>query len=202
MIRGHPLWRMPRSHFLAGSTAYTSNKNYAASQTDARGKVVRSDIDQTLGTLKSVTDPKGQKVNYTYDQLKRVTAVSAAAGGKNYKNTYAYKDGRLQEAAHNTTGDGCDVKYTFGYDAAGRPTMVKVGTQTLSTNAYNADGTLKSVTYGNGGKANYGYDAFKRVTSLKYDGDSRMQCRYAYGANGQVACEYDDILPNSFFAML
>jgi hypothetical protein len=66
---GNPLTRQtqntPGSPFIKDSTAYTANQNYTATQTDARGKVVASDIDLTAGTLTSVTDPNGQSVGYT-----------------------------------------------------------------------------------------------------------------------------------------
>ena len=49
------------------------------------------------------------------------------------------------------------MSYTFGYDALGRKTEVKVGTQTLSENVYTNDrsGMLSEVRYGNGGKVKY-----------------------------------------------
>ena len=42
---------------IAGSTAYTADKNYVASQTDARGKTVTMVTDANEGTVTSVTDP-------------------------------------------------------------------------------------------------------------------------------------------------
>ena len=91
--------------------------------------------------------------------------------------------------AHNTTGDTADVTYTFDYDAMGRKTTVKVGSQTLSTNVYRDDrnGLLSEVQYGNGGKVSYAYDGYDRLTGVKYDEENAERYTYQYGANGQAS---------------
>ena len=102
------------------------------------------ETDQVKGTLSKITDAKGQSVSYGYDSAKRVTGVSASAGGRNYKNEYTYEKDRLATVKHNTTGDSVDVRYSFSYDGLGRQTTVKVdnpsnsgaGSQVLSTNLY------------------------------------------------------------------
>ena len=66
-----------------------------ATQKDARGKIVTSNIDLTAGTLTSVTDPKGQTVNYQYDTLKRTTGVHTTISSKTYRNAYPYTHARL-----------------------------------------------------------------------------------------------------------
>ncbi len=92
--------------------------------------------------------------------------------------------------SHNTTSDVAnDVTYTFDYDALGRKTTVKVGTQTLSTNVYETDrnALLSEVQYGNGGKVKYTYDEFDRLTGVKYDDETTNRYTYEYGANGETA---------------
>lgn len=121
-----------------------------------------------------------------------MTGVQATADGKTYKNTYTYENDRLKTVSHNTTGDTPDVTYTFSYDALGSRTTVKVGTQTLSTNVYEADRArnLQRVDYGNGGKVRYAYDEFDRLTAVSYDGSDPVtnpRYKYEYGANGQSA---------------
>lgn len=149
--------------FIRSESTYTSDGNYALTTKDARGNVVARAANVCDGTVSSVTAPTGQTVNYAYDASKRVTAVSSAADGRNYKNTYAYD--RIVQVTHNTTGDSADVAYNFAYDDLGRKTTVKVGLQTLSSNAYESDraGLLSFVTYGNGGKVAYSYDDFDRI---------------------------------------
>ena len=107
---------------------------------------------------------------------------------------------KLTKAAHNTTDDDvCDVEYNFAFDGAGRPTTVKVGSQTLSTTVYNPDGTVQKVTYGNSSagspqEARYTYDDFKRLQSVQFDGETGDAYTYEYGANGQVMRLTDTIL--------
>ena len=174
-------------------TVYTADQNYALERYDARGKKVSLVTNPRTGTLTSATDPKGTSVSYTYDGSKRVTSVQATADGKTYKNAYAYENDRLKTVSHNTTSDTVtDVTYTFDYDALGSQAAVKVGTQTLSTNVYEADRArnLQRVDYGNGGKVRYAYDPFDRLTAVSYDGSdpaTNPRYKYEYGANGQTA---------------
>lgn len=174
--------------YIRTETAYSTDGNFTASTKDARGNAVTQNVDATDGTLTSVTDPNGQTVSYEYDDSKRVTGVQTTASGKTYKNAYTYANDRIQTVSHNTTTDETDVTYTFGYDALGRKTTVKVSSQTLSTNVYGADrsGLLSEVQYGNGGKVSYAYDAYDRLTGVKYDGEAADRYAYEYGANGQA----------------
>ena len=178
-------------------TTYAANGNYVASMKDARGKTVQQSVNAYNGTLTSVTDPASQTVSYTYDGSKRVTNVETTASSKTYRNAYTYENDRVKTVSHNTTSNtGTDVTYTFGYDALGRKKTVKVGTQTLSTNTYSSDrrGLLTKVTYGNGGKVQYTYDAFDRMTGVKYDSETTDRYKYEYGANGAVALVKDSNL--------
>lgn len=182
--------------FIKTESTYTANGNYTATSKDARGNVVTQNVNATDGTLTSVTDPNGQTVSYTYDASKRVTGVQTTAGGKTYKNAYTYSNDRIQKVQHNTTTDTPDVEYTFGYDALGRKTTVKVGSQTLSTNVYNGDrsGLLSEVQYGNGGKVKYAYDAYDRLTGVKHDGETSDRYTYEYGADGEASVVRDNNL--------
>jgi YD repeat-containing protein len=133
---------------IVSGTAYQHNGNHILSQTDARGKTVTHDIDENTDLTRAVTDPNGQQVQYAYDSARRVTQVSASAGGKQYKNAYAYENDRLKTVSHNTDGSAANnVTYRFAYDAVGRPTETHVGSRLLSRNVYNADGTLARSEY-------------------------------------------------------
>lgn len=66
------------SYFIRSETTYTADGNYAAIQKDARGKAVTTVTDTNKGTTTSVTDPKGQKVEYSCDPLRRVTKVNSS----------------------------------------------------------------------------------------------------------------------------
>ncbi len=186
--------------FMRTETAYDADGNYPASQKDARGYSTTQSVNATDGTLTSVTDPKGQNVSYTYDASKRVTGVQATANNQTYKNAYTYEKDRIKTVSHNTTTDTPDVTYTFGYDALGRKTTVKVGDQTLSTNSYTSDrsGLLEKVQYGNGGQVAYFYDGFNRLTGIRHDGESSNRYSYEYGANGQASILRDSALNRVF----
>ena len=209
--KGNPLTATTRnsdsSILMQGSTQYTDDGNYVAGQTDARGYTVTSDYSATTGTLTSVTDPLNQTVTYQYDERKRTTQTQSTDGTKTYKNRYEYTDDRLTRVAHNTTGDTCDVEYTFAYDGAGRQTEVKVGSQTLSATAYNQDDTVREIVYGNNNtgtlvvphSVHYSYDGFRRLKGVRYGGDAEDRYTYEYGANGQVGRLRDRMLNREYF---
>ena len=165
-----------------------ADQNRVAAKIDARGKRVTQQTDAARGTLSWVQDPKGQRVNYTYDAMKRVVRTESVQDAKRYHNDYTYQGDKLVRVRHNTSDNAAeDVTYAFAYDAVNRPTAVRVGKQLLSETAYNANGTVQKVTYGNGGKAAYTYDSFKRVTGVTYDGAAKPRFQYAYDSHGQIA---------------
>ena len=195
------------SYFIRGETSYTDDGNYVTEQKDARGKIVRTETDPQRGTTMSVTDAKGQTVEYKYDELRRIVKTSANVGAKEgiptVHNEYTYDEqrGNLVEIRHNTDGnDANDVVYSFEQDALGRQTAVKVGNQTLSQSQYQNDptkpnfGTLTATTYGNGAKISSRYDDFNRVTGVVYGEETAPRYEYDYNAKGQVARVRDNLL--------
>lgn len=195
------------SYFIRGETTYTDDGNYVTEQKDARGKIVRTETDPQRGTTTSVTDAKGQTVEYKYDELRRIVKTSAKTGAKEgiqtVHNEYTYdaQRGNLVEIRHNTDGNTAnDVVYSFEQDALGRQTAVKVGSQTLSQSAYQNDptkpnfGTLTATTYGNGAKVSSRYDDFNRVTGVVYGEKTAPRYEYDYNAKGQVARVRDNLL--------
>ncbi len=179
--------------FIQSTTAYTGNGNYSASTTDPRGKTAQQAIDANSGTLTSQTDPKGQSVLHTYDSMRRCIKSAATLNSQEVRTQTTYKDsGQVATVKHNTAAS-TEVTYTFGYDALTRPTTVKVGNKTLSTTAYNTKGTVKSVTYGNSGKAVYTYDGYNRLTGVKFDADTANRFTYGYDAQGQIGYVKDSV---------
>ena len=195
------------SYFIRGETTYTDDGNYVTEQKDARGKIVRTEIDPQRGTTTSVTDAKGQTVEYKYDELRRIVKTSANVGAEegiltaHNEYTYDAQRGNLVEIRHNTDGNAAnDVVYSFEQDALGRQTAVKVGNQTLSQSQYQNDltkpnfGTLTATTYGNGAKVSSRYDDFNRVTGVLYGEETAPRYEYDYNAKGQVARVRDNLL--------
>ena len=186
--------------FLKTTTTWDAAGNYVTAQKDARGKTTTTVTDANRGTVTGVTQPNGQQISYTYDALRRPTKVSATVGSNEYRNEYTYDSakGWLTGVKHNTAADK-EVAYSFTYDALGRPKTVKVDDQTLSTNTYNTNGTLKKTAYGNGGSVAYTYDGFGRVTGVTVDGETSPRYTYAYNAAGQAAHMKDAALGRSEF---
>ena len=100
------------SAFIKGEITYTADQNYAATQADARGKVVTSNIDPATSTLTSVQNPNGQTVNYAYDIMKCVTDVHTTADGKTYKNAYSYANDR-ERCCESRNSTGCNFRLKF-----------------------------------------------------------------------------------------
>ena len=101
---------------------------------------MRTEIDPQRGTTTSVTDAKGQTVEYKYDELRRIVKTSANVGAEegiltsHNEYTYDAKRGNLVEIRHNTDENAAnDVVYSFEQDALGRQTALKVGNQTTGT---------------------------------------------------------------------
>ena len=76
--------------------------NYVTERKDARGKIVRTETDPERGTTTSVTDAKGQKVTYEYDNLRRIVKTSAKTGAEagipTIHNEYTYDEQRGNQA--------------------------------------------------------------------------------------------------------
>ena len=181
-------------------TVYSGNGNYVISQKDARGNVVTNIIDSN-GKVLSVTDPAGFTVNYAYDASNRVTDTYSTVDNKTYRRKFTYENDRKKTISHNTTGDECDVTYTYLYDAFGRSIGVKVGNSNtpLSTNTFedNRRGLLLRTDFANGGKVRYAYDAFGRVTGIAFDDndpDIDPQYEVFYDARGNASVVRDNVL--------
>ncbi|MBC8533591.1 RHS repeat-associated core domain-containing protein [Yeguia hominis] len=110
------------------------------------------------------------------------------------EDTYTYGQRGLLGSIESPT-----TTYQFGYDAFWNPTSVKVGTQALVTNAYEANnGNLTSSTYGNGFVVGYGYDTLDRVTSKTYNGVRKFS--WSYNRDGQIGRHRDYVNGNKILA--
>jgi len=74
----------------------------------------------------------------------------------------------------------------------GNTTQIKAGSNTLASYSYNAgNGKLSVLTYGNGLKVKYVYDALDRVKEIRYNtgsgGAYQTVYSYQYTADGQLA---------------
>ena len=135
------------------------------SSTDQMGRVTTYSYDY-LYRLSSVNYPDGTSTSYTYDRngnvltvtnsidqvkysydaLNRVTSETDVVGGTPYTVAYGYDLGGNVQSV--TYPDGSKVSYS--YDALDRATKVACGATTYASFAYNVDGTINTMTYGNG----------------------------------------------------
>ena len=197
------------SQYLSMFTArsFSANGNYMASSTDENGKITTYDYNETNGVLDSVTDPRSNVTEYTYDAIGALTQVSTpvsnlAKEGTLIKYTpdsldtmYGYKDDKLTSITHN------DFTYYIKYDQWGNVSKVYVGGVNALTNTTSADysyGTgenrnrLESITYGNGDTVLYVYDDYDRVTKISYDGGATYRFVYGYDTLGNVTYVIDN----------
>ena len=180
------------------SSSYTANGNYPASSTDARNLKTTVTYNSSTGTLTSTKDPKSSVTTNQYDtkndhllSVSGKAMVGSAATQKTVSNAFVYNDDRVTQVKHN------GFTYNYTYDTFGRPVSTKVGTATLSTNAYdNNTGLLKKTTYGNTQTMEPVYDSLDRVKQIKYNGKAAYS--WAYNNYGLVGYHKDGVSGRSY----
>ncbi len=144
--------------YIETTAKYTSDGKFIKSTTDALGQTTLYDIDKSTGLTNSITNPKGEVTNYSYNDKEQITKVK-----KNNKETnYSYNDKDLLEKIT------CENKeYSFTYDEFLNAKEVKINNNTLVTNEYEENnGNLKSSEYGNYTNVSYTYDELDRLKTL------------------------------------
>jgi len=148
---------------------------------DSIGNVTRYFYDPDNGRLLATIYPNGDGVSYEYDDvgnLEKVQPAVISSGSPGYaknknsaKVNYTYDVAmRLSTITTNPTSSTSTI-YTFAYDDFGNTTGISVGSRPLASYEYakNGDdddinGKLSVLTYGNGHKVKYLYDALDRVS--------------------------------------
>ena len=138
------------------------------------------------GTLSSYTKPDGTTLNYSYDDLGRVTydgvnscsydnklrLSSISGNGKTLSYSYdgfnritgTSCGGHSNSYSYDKNGNRTSLNNTtYGYDKLNRLTTVKFNGKTI-TYTYRKDSQLSKVTYPNGMTTTYSYDAVGRPT--------------------------------------
>ena len=191
-VTGSKLTGSGTSLYLQSTVTGTPDKNHVASVTDANGDTTSYTYNAD-GQVTKITNAAGKATTYTYDSATLRTNSTFRSGIANID--YGYTDSRLTTLDRKTFRDGAAQHqyYYFAYNAWGQPTTTKVGSRTLSTNAYyayngtqtGAGGSLKQTTYGNGDSVSYTYDELDRLTGKVYTGGRYVT--YTYNAEGQMA---------------
>jgi YD repeat-containing protein len=119
----------------------------------------------SAGRLATETLANGLVFSYTWDALDRLLSRTSGSSTESFAHdTATYGIGRL----HQAISPGGSVTYAYNADGqiSSQGTMVgSSGTYSVAW-AYDAAGRLTQMTYPNGMRLSYGYDAYGRVSSV------------------------------------
>lgn len=141
------------------------------------------------GTIDTYTKPDGTKLNYSYDDLGRITSdgindydydskfrlSSVSGNGRTLSFTYdgfnrvigTSCDNHDNSYEYDDNGNCTSINNTeYEYDGLNRLTSVKFNNKTINY-TYRKDSQLSKVTYPNGMTTEYGYDTVGRLVSKK-----------------------------------
>ncbi len=144
------------------------------------------------GNLLTKTDQAGRVTTFCYDNVNRLASTIDPA-----QKTTAYEyNARSQQTA---VADAINQRYEFVYDALGRRTQEKKGTDIMSF-VYDAAGNRTQRTDYNSAVTNYTYDALNRLTTISYPDTTSATYGYdvlsrpttAANPSGTVTMAYDN----------
>ena len=167
------------SSYIRSAAAYDAETGLTASVTDARGNSIQYGYDPDTRQNTTVTDPKGNMSTYLYgnaeDMLRLASLTSTGLGTVSYGyDTF----GKLTEVTRGST------VYSLTYDTWNRSLETKVGNTALSVNTYDSYGRLSTVAYGNGFTAEYVYDELDRVKEILLN--DVLTYEFLYNAEGDL----------------
>jgi RHS repeat-associated protein len=146
------------------------------SQVDPLNQTVSFAYGANSDSLTKVTDPKGQAIQYGYNNYGELTSITYADGKS---ETFTYdKFGNLTQAKERSNDT-----FQYTYDSTGRVTRKTFDDGTFEQYAYDSKGNLTSVRDVSGGTQTLVYDANNRLTKITYPGGRFLE--YTYDAQGQ-----------------
>ena len=180
-------------HVTAGSRIFGA-VDY---EKDALSNITRYFYDQTNGRLLAVLYPDCNGVSYTYNAIgnlvQTMPAYATASENADYmpddmSAAAAYYYNSANQLTRIATGS---TLYDFVYDVFGNTTNISAGDHTLAGYEYNSNnGKLHTLTYGNGHKVKYLYDALDRISQICYNtgegGAFETVYSYTYDTAGNV----------------
>ena len=170
---------LPRTVTVNGSYVNTftyDSAGYRETVSNANTAQKSVSFDFTaLGELRQQTDTKGS-TTYSYDLLRRVTAINDPEGIAIWEYDTTNAKGALHQRCYYSTGSmgtrcssttNLGFRETLSYNTNSRPsassTRISAGGQVKSYahsyTYYDNDGRLKTITYPSGITASYGYNA-------------------------------------------
>ena len=189
---------------LTSATTYNlgTSKHFGsvATETDSLGRTTRYFYDENSGRLTAIINPdESSGTAYEYDSFGRLDTVRPATYSSSSASAqidaesveYTYSGGLLSSIRTESTD------YILSYDVFGNNTEIKAGNYELASYTYNSNnGKLSSVTYGNGFKVSYTYDALDRVETVLYN--NTVVHRYHYDSQGNIS-KFEDLANNKTY---
>jgi RHS repeat-associated protein len=119
--------------------------------------------------LVETTETDGDVVTTTRTEMDLLARVVRVVDRFGIETSYVYDQRTGGVAIATTTAPGAvPVVESNTYDSRGWLVATAVNGRTVSTKSFNADGTVASVTYGNGAKSIVGYNDQNRAVSLQW----------------------------------
>jgi RHS repeat-associated protein len=177
------VWRTRVGTDTAYIETFAEHSNAAAQLTkaiDSRGKETTYAYNSGTRLNTQITDPKGNTATYNYGNAAAMHRLASLTSTGLGTVAYGYDDyGKLTTITRGTT------EYKLTYDDWSRPVSTKVGTTALSTNTYDSDFRLSTVTYANGFSARYVYDDLDRVRGIYQTENNTESFVYSFIYNGE-----------------
>lgn len=172
---------------LLSEIEYTKDGNYIASITDDKGKKISYTYDEVndivvSGLVRSVTDAKGNVTNYTYDpNTDELKSVSGNASSDATSTVmFSYDDHNLSSISKN------GMSYNYSYGLNDRLNKIDISAfSSYISNIYDDDGNLSRISYGNGSWCDLLYDDMGNLTGEKWNGDQATE--YYYNENDRLS---------------
>ncbi len=161
--------------FIEVDAIYSEDGRFVTSTTDSNFNTTEYETDSITGLVKSSTNAKGYKTEFTYNNKKQITSVKQGEKSVNYTYNAQNLISKIKQG---------EKEYNFIYDDFLNTKKVQIGSDiTLVENSYEENnGNLSSVTYGNGHTISYDYDEFNRMKTL-YKMDKNYHYRYDNNGN-------------------
>ncbi len=161
-------------------TAYDNSTGLTSSVTDARGNTVQYDYDDDTRATTTITDPLNRTASYVYGNaaaMHRLASITSTGLGTVQYGYDSY--GKLVTITRGST------VYSLTYNTWNQPYQTKVGTTALSVNTYDTHHRLSTVTYANGLSARYVYDDLDRVKEIYQTENNQEALTYEMIYNGE-----------------
>jgi len=164
-----------QTKYIESSAEYTENGNYQTKVIDQKGDSIITNYNESRGTISDITDARGNKIEYTYDIMDRITSIKS----NDIINTYTYDKDYLKKITHN------NFDYEFIKDEYGNTISITVAGTPLITHQYEANnGYLLKSIYGNNDSIHYEYDPFGRISKQT---NTTGTATYTYNNRGSLS---------------